>query len=255
MKQIFILFFLFASVSSIRAQGYKIPVQNTPEGKIVLKNFPGNMPVKGYSGSDVVLSSDRDKEIPARAKGLKAVYSAGTDNTGVAVYMEKNGNQITLTCLLPITQSASYSIEVPDNFAVTVNNECGHSGDVTVSNVKGEVNVSNCSDITLKNVSGPMVLSSISGDINVVIADVKKDNPVSITSISGNIDVSMPAMAKADLQMENTTGSIYSDFDFPSDDKKMRKIGGNSIHTQLGGGGTTVRLTNISGNIYLRKKG
>lgn len=255
MKRIFFVFFLLASAGTIHAQGYKIPVQNTTEGKIVLKNFSGDLPVKGYSGTDIVLSSDRDNEIPARAKGLKAVYSAGTDNTGVAVYMEKNGNQITLTCLLPITQQASYSIEVPDNFAVTVNNECGHAGDVTVSNVKGEVDVTNCSDITLKNVSGPMVLSSISGDINVAIADVKKDNPISVTSISGNVDVSMPAASKADLQMENTTGAIYSDFDFPSDDQKMRKIGGNSIHTQLGGGGAAVRLTSISGNIYLRKKG
>ncbi len=33
----------------------------------------------------------------------------------------------------------------------------------------------------------------------------------------------------------------------------MKRIGGNSIKTQLNGGGTKVKITNISGSIYFRK--
>ena len=234
---------------------YKITVQNTKDGKITLNDFSGDLPVEGYSGSEIIITSDREGGTPDRAKGLKPVYADGTDNTGVGISVEKNGNQITLQCLLPITQSANYRIKVPDNFSVKVDNECGHSGDVTVSNVKGEVEVKNCQDIRLKNVSGPLVLSTISGNIDLEFAEVSKDKPVSINSISGEIDVTIPAKAGVDVEMETISGGIYSDFDFSQDKKTLRRIGGNNIKGQLNGGGVDFKITNISGNIYLRKKG
>jgi len=248
------LLFLLPIHLTLQAQEYKIPVQNVRDGKLTLNNFPGDLPIEGYNGSDIIITSSRDSKLPARAKGLQAVYADGTDNTGLAVAVQKNGNQITLQCLLPITQSASYTIKVPDNFSILVNNECGRSGDVRVENTKGEIEITNCHDIHLKNVAGPLVLSTISGDVDVVFSGLSKDKPISLASISGDIDVTLPANAGVDIQMETISGSIYSDFDFPSDEKKLKKIGGNSIRSQLNGGGVSFKITNISGNIYLRKK-
>ena len=248
------LLFLLGAGTALQAQDYKIPVQNIKEGKLTLNNFAGDLPVEGYSGSEIIISSDKGNKLPARAKGLQPVYADGTDNTGLAISVEKNGNQITLQCLLPITQSANYKIKVPDNFSVQVNNECGHSGDVTVENSKGEIEITNCGDINLKNVAGPLVLSTISGDVNVAFNELSKDKPISIASISGEIDVTLPAKAGIDVQMETISGGIYSDFDFQSDEKKLKKIGGNSVKSQLNGGGVSFKITNVSGNIYLRKK-
>lgn len=155
--------------------------------------------------------------------------------------------------MLPITQSANYKIKVPENFSIEVNNECGHSGEVTAKNIKGEVEIKNCDAIKLVNVSGPVVLSTISGDINVTLNSLNKDKPVSIASVSGEIDVTVPAKAGIDVEMENISGEIYSDFDFSSDDKKMKRIGGDRIKSALNGGGVSVKITNVSGNIYLRK--
>ncbi|TKK65122.1 DUF4097 domain-containing protein [Ilyomonas limi] len=250
---LFLLFLLPISLT-LQAQEYKIPVQNVKDGKLTLTNFSGDLPIEGYNGSDIIITSSRESKPPARAKGLQAVYADGTDNTGLAVAVQKNGNQITLQCLLPITQSASYTIKVPDNFSVLVNNECGRSGDVRVENTKGEIEITNCHDIHLKNVAGPLVLSTISGNVDVVFGGLSKDKPISLASISGDIDVTLPANADVDIQMETISGGIYSDFDFPSDEKKLKKIGGNSIRSQLNGGGVSFKITNVSGNIYLRKK-
>lgn len=238
-----------------RSGEYKITVQNTKDGQLTLNDFSGDLPIEGYSGNEIVIVSSRGERTPDRAKGLKPVYADGTDNTGVGVSVEKNGNQITLQCLLPITQSADYKIRVPDNFSIKVDNECGHSGDVTVSNIKGEVEVKNCGDIRVKNISGPLVLSTISGNIDLDFAEVSKERPVSVASISGEIDVTIPAKAGVDVEMETISGGIYSDFDFSNDKKSMRRIGGNSIKGQLNGGGVDFKITNVSGNIYLRKKG
>jgi hypothetical protein len=241
------------SVHSLQAQDYKIAVQNTKEGKLTLNDFPNDLPIEGYSGSEIIITSDMAGTPPARAKGLQPVYAAGTDNTGLAIAVEKNGGQVTLQCLLPITKSANYKIKVPDNFSIEVNNECGHAGDVKVSNIKGEVAVQNCQGIELKNVSGPLVLSTISGDIDIAFATLPKERSISIASVSGEIDVTVPSTVGMDVEIQTISGGIYSDFDFPSDDKKMKRIGGNSIKSTLNGGGANVKITNVSGNIYLRK--
>jgi len=241
------------SVCSLHSQEYKIAVQNTKEGKLTLNSFPNDLPVEGYSGSEIIITSDMPGKAPDRAKGLQPVYAGGTDNTGMAVSVEKNGNQVTLECLLPITKSANYKIKVPDNFNIEVDNECGHAGDVSVENMKGEVAVENCESIKVKNVSGPLVLSTISGNINIAFTTLAKDRPISLASVSGEIDVTVPATTGVDVEMETISGEVYSDFDFSTDDKKMKRIGGNTIKTQLNGGGASLKITNVSGNIYFRK--
>ena len=243
------------SFCSLHAQDYKIAVQNTKDGKLTLNDFPGDLPIEGYAGSEIIITSDQQTKTPDRAKGLKPVYASGTDNTGMAVSVEKNGNQVTLQCLLPITKSGNYKIKVPDNFSIEVDNECGHAGDVSVQAIKGEVAVKNCNSIKVKDVSGPLVLSTISGNININFTSISKERPISLASISGEIDVTIPARSGIDLELETISGGIYSDFDFPNDDKKMKRIGGNSIKSQLNGGGASVKITNISGNIYFRKGG
>jgi len=241
------------SAYSLHAQEYKIAVQNTKDGKITLNDFPNDLPVEGYSGNEIIVTSDLPGKAPDRAKGLQPVYAGGTDNTGIAVNVEKNGNQVTLQCLLPVTKSASYKIKVPDNFNVEVKNECGHSGDVEVRNIKGEVAVENCQGIEVKNVSGPLVLSTISGNINISFTTIATDRPISLASVSGEIDVSVPAKLGLDVELETVSGAIYSDFDFSADDKKMKRIGGSTVKSQLNGGGASVKITNVSGNIYFRK--
>ena len=211
------------------------------------------MPVEGYSGNEISISSDRKPNNPARAKGLQPVYANGTDNTGMGLAVEKNGNQLTIRCLLPITQRGSYKIKVPNNFKIEIENECGKGGNVTVENINNEVEVKNCHNINLKNVNGPIVLSTISGDIEIVLSDLSKEKPLSFATISGEIDITIPAKSGVNLDMRTVSGTIYSDFEFPSEEKNMRRIAGSSIKTQLNGGGVDFKITNVSGNIYLRK--
>jgi lia operon protein LiaG len=235
------------------AQEYKIPVENSKEGKLTITDFPNDIPVEGYTGNEIIITSDHFNETPERAKGLKPVYPAGTDNTGLALSVEKNGNQVSIQCLLPITQSANYKIKVPDNFSLRIKSGCARSGSVEIQNMKNEIEINVCQSIKLKNVSGPLVLSTISGNIDVAFAELSKDKPISIASISGEIDVSIPAKTAADLEMGTVSGNMYSDFDFQADKKQMRRIGGNSINSALNGGGVDLKITSVSGNIYLRK--
>ena len=232
---------------------FKITPDNSKDAKLVLEGFTDDLPIEGYAGNEIIVSGGVSMHSD-RAKGLKTVYAAGTDNTGIGVSMEKDGNRIYLRCLLPITQSARYKIRVPENMALMITRDCARGGETAISNMKSDIEFKGCQDVTLKNVTGPLVISTISGSVNVVFSDISKDKPISITSVSGEVDVTMPAKAGFNVEMGTVTGIMYSDFDFPASNKDgMQRVGGNTIRTKMNGGGIDLRLHSVSGSVYLRK--
>ena len=248
----FCIALLFAGVS--RAQEFKIQVENNKDGKLILQDFNGELPIEGYAGNEIVVSSGSGRfEVPEQAKGLKPVYASGTDNTGVGIFMEKNGNRITLHCLLPFGKRGNYRIRVPENLALEIGRDCAGGGETIISNMKNEIDFNGCHSIELKNVTGPLVLSTISGHVNVVFTELSKDKSISIASVSGEVDVTLPAKAGFNLEMGTVTGNMYSDFDLQSGSDDMHRVGGGSLHAHVNGGGVDVKLTSISSNIYLRK--
>jgi predicted membrane protein len=249
------LLFLCATSKILSAQEYKIQVENTKTTKLVLNDLAGDFPVEGYSGNEIIITStsDRFTKTPERAKGLKPVYALGTDNTGIGLKVEKQGNIINVHSLLPITQREVYKVRVPNNLAINIRTGCALSGTITIRNINNEVEINNCSSINIKAVTGPLVLSTIHGDINVVVSNLNKDKPTSIASVSGNIDVTLPVKTAADVEMGTISGSVYTDFDLTESKDKMRRIGGSNIKNSLNGGGAELKISNVSGNIYLRK--
>lgn len=240
---------------SISAQEYKVNVDNVKDSKLSLDNFSGDLKIEGYTGNEIIFSpvGGEDMKVPDRAKGLKPVYGAGVDNTGVGLSVEKNGNQVSVTCLLPFTNNREYTVKVPENMAIEVKSECQNNNDVYINNMKSEIEIQSCQSIKLKGVSGPLVLSTISGDIEVTFSNIATGKPFSINSISGEIDITLPAKLAADIEMNSVSGRMYSDFDFSDKSKDMNQIGGNELNTKLNGGGAKFSIVTVSGNIYLRK--
>jgi lia operon protein LiaG len=255
-KKFIPIFFTFLLAANfLLAQEHRIAVQSPKDVTLILKDFYDELPIEGYAGNEIIITRNggENEGTPERAKGLKAVYPAGTDNTGLALDVEKSGNDIRITCLLPITNhGGTYKLKVPENIALRINSGCEHDNSVNIQNIKNEIEANVCQSINLKNVSGPLVLSTISGNITVVFSEMSP-KPVSIANISGEIDVTLPAKSAANLDMTNVSGNMYSDFDLNADHKDMQRVGGNSINAKLNGGGTDLKITNISGNIYLRK--
>jgi lia operon protein LiaG len=254
MKYVIPILLAICITGRVSAQEFKVTVENSKDGRLTLDDFPGDFSIEGYTGTEIIITADGgDFTPPERAKGLKPVYGGGTDNTGIALYMEKNGNNVSFRCLLSIHRSATYHVKVPENLAVKIHQECSRSGTTTISNVKNEVDYDGCSEVNLKNVTGPLVISTVNGGVNVVFSEISKDKPISIASVNGEVDVTIPAKAGVDLEMSTVNGNMYSDFDLPQDSKSMRRVGGSSVHATLNGGGTELKLHGVNGNVYLRK--
>ncbi len=236
------------------AQEYKITTQNTKDVRLILKDFTDSLPVEGYSGNDIIITStSEDLTPPAKAKGLKAVFPAGTDNTGIGLDVEKTDNLITVTCLLPFTRGGEYKIKVPENLTIELSSGCERNNDISIKNMKNEIDIKSCHNIDLKDVTGPLVLSTISGDINITYSSINTSKSSSVNSISGDIDITLPVKTATDLELRTVSGAVYSDFDFSDTQKNMKKIGGNDMNYSLNGGGFKFNIGTVSGTIYLRK--
>ncbi len=253
-KKIIIAMLLILPALGLSAQSYKVAAPTGSDALLVLKGFSGDMPIEGYAGSEIEITTDAEKVAPPeRAKGLKPIFPAGTDNSGIGVSVDKKGNVTTITCLIPFTRRSEYSFRIPENLSVSVESGCENSNNISITGLKNEINIKNCQDITLNNVSGPLVLSTISGDITITAIEPSPDKPFSINSVSGDIDLTLPLKAAMNVDLNTVSGGVYTDFDIAETKDNMKRVGGNQIGFALNGGGTKLAISTVSGNIYLRK--
>lgn len=254
MKVSLIALLIFFIAGILSAQEYKITTQNNKDGRLILKDFNGSLPIEGYSGSDIIITSTSgDLTPPEKAKGLKPIFPSGTDNTGIGLDVQKIDNLITVTCLIPFTRDGEYKIKVPENLALELSSGCERSNDISIKNMKNEIDIKSCHDIELKDVTGPLVLSTISGNIDITYSSINSVKSSSINSISGDIDITIPVKTTTNLDLRTVSGGLYSDFDFTDTQKNLKKVGGNELSFLLNGGGFKFSIGTVSGNIYLRK--
>jgi hypothetical protein len=245
---------ILLSAGVISAQEYKIPVQNSKDSRLVLKDFSSMLPIEGYNGTEIVITAvSGEFTPPEKAKGLKPIYPAGSDNTGIGLDVAKNDNVISVTCLIPFTQDSEYKIKVPENMAIEISSGCERNNEVAIKGMKGEIDIETCQDIKLDNVTGPLVLSTISGNIDITYSTISTTKASSVHSVSGDVDITLPVKTATTLDLSVISGAIYSDFDFSASEKNLKKIGGNETNFSLNGGGFKYSIGSISGNIYLRK--
>lgn len=92
-------------------------------------------------------------------------------------------------------------------------------------------------------------LKTISGKIELV-GSVGK---MSINSISGFIDYTIPPALKARINLSTISGDVYSDVKFDQSDSKEMSWVGTKRELSLNGGTLPVELKTVSGDIFLRK--
>lgn len=211
--------------------------------------------IEGHSGNEVIIETSGYKGMPERAKGLRPLYNGGVDNTGIGLEVTEENNVISIR--KASNQDLDYHIKVPAAASLSIEKAGWTNDDIEVSNVSGEIEIkSNGSDMTLKNVSGPVVANTTTGDIEIVFSSLNAQQPTSISNVSGFIDVTLPASSKATLDLSSISGDIFTDFDVQMDAKKegLRQVGGRRVRGNINGGGVEISLKAISDNIYLRKK-
>jgi hypothetical protein len=242
------------AIQTANAQEFKTKLGGK-DRKIVLEMQGSDVTVEGIDGTELVIKGNGFEPAPKRAEGLHPIYNTAVDNTNIGLSVTQTDNVVRIT--RASRKDASYVVQVPRGSSVqyTQTSWVG-SGDLVVRDVTGSVEATmKAGDIKMTNVAGPVVATAVNGDIQVKFAPMRQ-GPSSITTVSGDVDVSMPPSTKATLKLRSVSGEVYTDFDLAmpkSGDDSMRHIGGQVVDGTVNGGGNTLSLKTVSGDIYVRK--
>jgi len=238
----------------LAAQEYTVELS---KGTLTLSNL-NKISVQGHSGSSIVFKTRNQRtEESERAKGLKAINSMGlVDNSGIGLSVVKTGTNVKVQ-QVSRRYDGEYTILVPKGVALAINHDT-HNGDkIKVKDVSSEININTKHNgMLLANVTGPLTISTVHGDVDVIFGGLNQQAPVSIIATHGHIDVSMPSAAKANLQLTTQHGDVYSDMPIDiapqASTEELSRRTPNDIIGKLNGGGVAVNLDARYGNIYLR---
>lgn len=218
--------------------------------------------IEGYDGREITVEGKRaarPRRVPRAAEGLRRL-----DPPGLGVTVEVEGNTVKVQ---GHNADSDLLVRVPRAMSMKVT--CLNGGDLKVSGVTGDLELNNHnSGIVASGISGTVVAHSLNGNVNVSMDRMAPDKPMSLSSLNGNVDVTLPPDARATLRIKSDNGSTYTDFDVqltpgaakPVAEDNREKGGRFRVRTDssmvgtIGGGGPDVSLKTLNGNIYLRKK-
>lgn len=247
-----ILLLSLALPLTIRAQEYRIPKNS---GRLELGI--GRVTVEGHDGNEIIFSSRNKKsKKDDRAEGLRVVNSLGLDdNTGLGIHVADNGNIIQVSQLKQ-THSPDIRVLVPKGVIVSFKYNSQYGGEARFSNLTNEIEVSAVyNSIQLDEVTGPLTIETTYGSVTADFTAPIKD-PISIVSIYGFVDVTLPQATKADLELSTSYGDIFvaPEFDIAVATNNGMRVYSDKITGTINGGGIDIDLNCNYGKIYLRKK-
>jgi len=212
--------------------------------------------ILSISGSD----KDKEKEQKAKSAGMKQIP---LESSGLTVEEQNNVVKIELESF-----RRAYDVEIKVPAGSSLKLDGANLDSILVENVGGEIESETANgSVKLLNVSGPVTVNSSNGDIEVVLNRLSPDKPMSFATFNGDVDVTLPADAKANLRIKSNMGDLFSDFDVnlksaPIEPEKVATRDGakfkvtmeRSVIGTINGGGPELKFQNWNGNIYIRKK-
>jgi hypothetical protein len=246
---------VLALPAQLRAQEFKQKFNSPTNRKVVLDMRGSDVTVEGYDGDELIIKgSGHFEPAPALAQGLRSVYSSGTDNTRLGLAVTPTGDNTIRIARTSRSDDGHYTVRLPRQTDVAFADSWGGSDDLTMRDISGRIEVSlKSGDLRLLNVSGPVVANTISGDIQIKF-NVVPTQPSAVSSVSGDVDVTLPAPSRLSLSMRSISGEIYTDFDLNlGGGSGLKHVGGQTVEGRANGGGTAFSLKTISGDIFVRK--
>lgn len=247
--------------------GDAVPVPFSDPGRpgtVRVQMMNGSIIVRGENRKDVLVTSqtgvDDDR---GRRRGRAADQSAGLTRItqGAGLTITEENNQISLVNN-NMSRGGDVEVRVPTRTNLNLRGMNGQ--EIVVENVEGEIEVNHLNgSVRVTNVAGSVVAQSQNGNVTAVLTRLTSDKAMSFISFNGNVDVTLPATAKANLKMRSDNGDIFTDFDIqirqspqpqPSRSGNRFRIEVNQQVTgAINGGGPEFELRTFNGNIFLRR--
>jgi len=240
------------------AEEFEFPIESDiASTTLKIHKLPSNIEVVGIDENVIRLRVDGIKPLPEKAEGLRPLLVVGTDNTGLGYELLPAGEDASVLVLRQSRRNSGKKIyvELPRKMALDFNAHTNQG--ISISGLKGEVTAKTLNGrMKIHNVTGPLILNTVNGSIDVDIAELNQEFPSSIASVNGEVDVEISQEEKANLHLGVVKGEIYTNLDFDPKTEKSgmsKLIGSFKVNNTLNGGGVKFSITTVNGKIYLRK--
>lgn len=223
----------------------------TPDGRVSIENTNGAVRIGVWERNEVKIDAVKSANNPQRLAEanievtnaleniiIKTKYPEIDDNTGERRKGSRD-DRATVEYVLTIPRKARVDTAQLVNGPLELE---GVEGDVQAACVNGS--------LTARGLKGDVKLSNVNGRVEVAIASLIDSKAVTLNSVNGNIVLTIPTNANADLRANTLHGAITNDFGLPVNN---RETVGHDLSGQLGSGGTRVHLSNVNGQIAIKR--
>ena len=122
------------------------------------------------------------------------------------------------------------------------------NGRLEIQDVAGEVRASCVNGrMEVRNAQGRTELNTVNGEMDVSVGQLASSG-LKLSSVNGRLHVTLPSDASAEVEASAMSGHISNDFGLT---EIRHQYVGRSLHGQLGGGGTLVKLSTVNGSIEI----
>lgn len=211
----------------------------TAGGHFILDNVNGSVQVEGW---------DRD-EVEVRA--VKTSQNDPRDVDLVQIDVESHPGEVNVHTRYPDGEGAEvaveYHIHVPNRVLLgsvhTVN------GSLTVRGVDGGGELSSVNgDVEVLQSSGRFNAKTTNGNLRLELRHLDNGAPMNLETVNGSVELGLPWDARADLNVHNMNGDLYSEVPVTS---TSALPGSRAFHGRLGHGGGAISVRTVNGGIRL----
>ncbi len=210
------------------------------DGRVSLENVNGDVEIEAWDRAEVEVRYTLRGKSEESLERVEVLIDATTRRINIETDYKKGryNDAASVEFTLYVPRGASLDEIDLVNGALRIT---GVEGSVHADLVNGKA--------VLRGLGGDVKVSTVNGPIDAELTRFEAGQEVSLESVNGRLEVSLPAGANADVEAESVHGSIDNDFGL-----QIKRDGfvGRSLRGSIGSGGPRVRLENVNGSITIR---
>jgi len=216
------------------------------KAELRLENINGDVEIKGWDKNEIRVTAI----ITAKDQEARDRITLEMNGNGRGVRIETEYKKNSSGWGNNHAGSVDYMVMVPSHAKLPSIDLV--NGSMSVEGVKGEMKIDLVNgSITATGLSSNSEINSVNGKIIASYSSIGDDlNDISIDTVNGRIQLSLPDNISADVDIETMHGSIRNDFGL-SANKNM--FSGKNLQGTIGSGDVRISIETINGGVRLLK--
>ncbi|HZI18999.1 MAG TPA: DUF4097 family beta strand repeat-containing protein [Pyrinomonadaceae bacterium] len=222
----------------------------SPNGRVSLSNINGGVRVSSWDRNEVRVDAVKRAHKAERLREAEIKIEARADSLRIETdYPEYRRGEGRRWDRDDQPAAVEYRLTVPRSAVIEDFNLI--NGGLELENLSGPVKANSINGrVAARGLTGPVNLSVINGALEVGLDRLSEGQSVTLSSVNGQVTVTLPSDASAHLRASTVHGSIRNDFNLPV---RVGEYVGRDLEGRLGAGSARVRLSNVNGQINLRR--